>query len=58
MSFYLVQLHYNKTQHTKQRKQNIAHRTPQTIKDTLHAVDTMHIQFKNATIIKNLSILL
>jgi hypothetical protein len=43
MGFARWQWYYNKTQHTKYHttlKQNAAHKATQTVKDTLHTVNT------------------
>jgi hypothetical protein len=54
MCFYLVAVYYNKTQHaintqhkiTHHTQTNTAHKTTQTITDTLHTMDTMQIQLQ------------
>jgi hypothetical protein len=54
MCFTRWQWYYNKTQHTNNTshkilhhaKKNTAHKTTQTIKDTLHAMNTMQIQLQ------------
>jgi hypothetical protein len=44
MGFYLVAVYYNKTQHTNNTLHSVtAHKTTQTIKDTLHTMKiTLH----------------
>jgi hypothetical protein len=44
-----IRQHTNNTNHTKQHttlKQNTAHKTTQTIKDTLHTMNAMQIQLQ------------
>jgi hypothetical protein len=41
MGFYPVAVYYNKTQHTNNTQTNTAHKTTQTIKDTLHTMNTI-----------------
>jgi hypothetical protein len=47
MGFYPVAVYYNKTQHTHNTPHsNTAHKTTQTLKDTLHIMNTMQIQLQ------------
>jgi phenylpyruvate tautomerase PptA (4-oxalocrotonate tautomerase family) len=55
MGFYLVAVYYNKKQpqitlitqnNTPRSKKNIAHKTTQTINDTLHTENTIKIQLQ------------
>jgi hypothetical protein len=57
MGFYPVAVYYNKTQHTNNTPHsNTAHKTTQTIKDTLHTMNAMQIQLNKLILIKNKNI--
>jgi hypothetical protein len=59
MGFYPVAVYYNKTQHTNNTHHtnntppsNAAHKTTQTIKDTLHTMNAIQLQLHKLILIK------